>query len=396
MPTPRQSRFAMLTVSTLALCAFLSLGTPALAEATPDIKPQPSASTAQTPAAPAAKPAKTKSKAKNPKAAKNLSEEALKVTNKSEEGSLPDYPMGARIAMGKNQTYVVGEEDTFLDIARHFGVGYVEMRAANPDIDPWAPAPGKEVLIPGMQLLPRARQQGVVVNLAKMRLYYFRDPGREPISYPIGIGSEGLDTPTGVTKIVRKMAGPSWYPTDRMREAKTWLPRMVPPGVSNPLGTHALYLGWPTFLIHGSNKPWGIGRRVSSGCMRMYPENIVDFFEMVPVGTRVAIVDQPILVGWLDDGLYLEANPTYTQSVDIENGLDITPTPLTDKMREMIVAAAGVAASRVNWSVVEKTVKERSGVPVMIATNSARDSGDIKAGTDNKTTTTTRQRPQYN
>lgn len=392
MSTQRPSRSA-LTVSALALCALLSLGMPVAAETTPEV--------AASPAAAPVKPVKAKSKAKNPKATKSLSEEALKVTNKPEDGSLPDYPMGARIAMGKNKTYVVGEEDTFLDIARHFGVGYVEMRAANPAADPWAPAPGTEVLIPGMQLLPRARQQGVVVNLAKMRLYYFRDPGSEPISFPIGIGSEGLDTPTGVTKIVRKTAGPSWYPTDRMREAKTWLPRMVPPGAANPLGTHALYLGWPTFLIHGSNKPWGVGRRVSSGCMRMYPENIVSFFEMVPVGTRVTIVDQPILVGWLDDGLYLEANPTYSQSVDIENGLDITPTPLTDKMREMITAAAGVAASRVNWSVVEKTVKERSGVPVMIATNSARDSGDIKSvdnKDDSKTTTTTspRQRQQYN
>jgi L,D-transpeptidase ErfK/SrfK len=319
--------------------------------------------------------------AQKPKNAKALSAETFKVTNRPEEGSLPDYPIGARIAMGRQTAHTAGEEDTFLDIARHYALGYVELRAANPDIDPWAPPPGQDIVIPGFQLLPRARQQGIVVNLAKMRLYYFREPGREPVTYPIGIGSEGLDTPTGVTKIVRKTAGPGWYPTARMREAKPWLPRMVPPGAANPLGTHALYLGWPTFLIHGSNKPWGIGRRVSSGCMRMYPENVVDFFAMVPVGTRVTVVDQPILVGWLDDGLYLEANPTQTQSIDIENGLDITPTPLTDKMREMIVEAAGVAAHRVNWSAVEKTVRARRGIPVMIATPSARDSGGKSSGT---------------
>ncbi|HCS22365.1 MAG TPA: L,D-transpeptidase family protein [Alphaproteobacteria bacterium] len=331
-------------------------------------------------------------KRKPAKADKTMGEETLKVTNKPEEGSLPDYPIGARIAMGKETAYIAGEEDTFLDIARHYSVGYVEMRAANPEIDPWAPPPGKPVIIPGFQLLPRARQQGIVVNLAKMRLYYFRDPGREPITYPIGIGSEGLDTPTGVTKVVRKTAGPSWYPTERMREAKPWLPRMVSPGISNPLGTHALYLGWPTFLIHGSNKPWGIGRRVSSGCMRMYPEDVVSFFGMVPVGTRVAVVDQPILVGWLDDGLYLEANPTQTQSIDIENGIDITPTPLTDKMREMITDAAGVAAHRVNWGAVEKAVKERRGVPVLIATPSARDDDNSRENN----AASSRQRPQYN
>jgi hypothetical protein len=108
----------------------------------------------------------------------------------------------------------------------------------------------------------------------------------------------------------------------------------------------------------------------------------------------VTVVDQPILVGWLDDGLYLEANPTQTQSIDIENGVDITPTPLTDKMREMIVEAAGVAASRVNWGVVEKTIRERRGVPVLIATASARDSGS-KNNADSGTHTS-RQRQQYN
>jgi L,D-transpeptidase ErfK/SrfK len=295
-------------------------------------------------------------------------EEALKVTDSEENESLPEYPLGARIAMGAHKTYQVGEEDTLLDIARHFGIGYVELRAANPDIDPWAPTPGAEVLIPRFQLLPRARQSGIVVNLAKMRLYYFRYPGKEPITHPIGIGQEGLATPTGQTKIVRKTAGPSWYPTPRMREAKPWLPQRIPPGAANPLGTHALYLGWPTFLIHGSNKPWGIGRRVSSGCMRMYPEDIVSLFDQVPTGTPVTVVDQPILVGWLDDGLYLEANPTQTQSIEIENSAEITPKPLNNKMRAMITDAAGVAANHINWSVVEKTIRERRGVPVRIAT----------------------------
>ncbi|MBW7911922.1 MAG: hypothetical protein H3C49_11725, partial [Alphaproteobacteria bacterium] len=131
---------------------------------------------------------------------------------------------------------------------------------------------------------------------------------------------------------------------------------------------------------------------VSSGCMRMYPEDVVSFFGMVPVGTRVAVVDQPILVGWLDDGLYLEANPTQTQSIDIENGIDITPTPLTDKMREMITDAAGVAAHRVNWGAVEKAVKERRGVPVLIATPSARDDDSSRENN----AASSRQRPQYN
>lgn len=312
-------------------------------------------------------------------------EEALKVTDSEENETLPEYPLGARIAMGADKIYTVGEEDTFLDIARYFDIGYVELRAANPDIDPWAPLPGATVTIPRFQLLPRAHQTGIVVNLAKMRLYYFRSPGKEPITHPIGIGQEGLATPTGKTKIVRKAVGPSWYPTPRMREAKPWLPQRISTGPANPLGSHALYLGWPTFLIHGSNKPWGIGRRVSSGCMRMYPEDIESLFDQVPTGTPVTVVDQPILIGWLDDGLYLEANPTQTQSIDIENSVDITPKPLNKKMRAMITEAAGVAADHINWNTVEKVVNERRGVPVRIATaKGEQKSGFFSAGTKPK------------
>lgn len=293
---------------------------------------------------------------------------ALVVEDNEEVYTLPEYPMGARIATGEMKTYRVQEEDTFLDIARHFGLGYVELRAANPGVDPWAPTPGAELVIPSFNLLPRAEQRGIVVNLGDMRMYYFKTPGKEPLTYALGIGREGLATPTGETSIIRKAAGPSWFPTERMRKEKPHLPVSVPPGPSNPLGTHAMYLGWPTFLIHGSNKPWGIGRRVSSGCMRMYPEDIKELFDITPVGTKVTVVDQPILVGWLDDGLYLEANPSKTQSNEIEIEGKHTVRGLNDALRETIVAEAGAAASRIDWPTVEKVVRERRGYPVLIAT----------------------------
>lgn len=292
----------------------------------------------------------------------------LAVADEEEDyASLPEYPLGARIATGEMKTYTVNEEDTFLDIARHFGLGYVELRAANPGVDPWAPTPGENVVIPSFNLLPRARQEGIVVNLGEMRMFYFKNPGKEPLTYALGIGREGLATPTGTTTIVRKAAGPSWFPTERMRKEKPWLPASVPPGPSNPLGTHAMYLGWPTFLIHGSNKPWGIGRRVSSGCMRMYPEDIASLFGMVPTGTKVTVVDQPILFGWLDDGLYLEANPSKTQSNEIEIEGRHTIKGLTPDLREAIVREAGPAASRIDWDTVERVVRERRGYPVLIA-----------------------------
>lgn len=295
---------------------------------------------------------------------------------------LEAYPAFARIASGTMQTYETQEEDTLLDIGRHFGMGYVEIRAANPDIDSWAPLPGTKVVIPAMHLLPRARQEGVVVNLSAMRLFYFETPGAEPVSFPIGIGKEGLDTPKGETMVTRKVKGPTWYPTERMREEKEYLPVSVPAGPANPLGTHALYLGWPTFLIHGSNKPWAIGRRVSSGCIRLYPEDISKLFAAVPPGTKVTVVDQPVLAGWVGQKLYLEAVPEAAQSLQIEVEENMTPRLLNDDIREMIVDTAGDAADRVDWRIVESVIKERKGYPVVIA--------DLKASV-----TSGRQAPRF-
>lgn len=286
---------------------------------------------------------------------------------------LPPYPPQARIAIGKMQTHEVGEEDTLLDIARYYRMGFVEIRAANPRIDPWTPVPGESVIIPSFRLLPRAPQKGIVVNLAQMRLYYFSDPKKEPESFPIGVGREGLQTPTGETSVVRKVAGPTWYPTERMREEKPYLPAAVPAGPSNPLGTHALYLGWPTFLIHGSNKPWAIGRRVSSGCMRLYPEDIARLFKKVPVDTPVTVIDQPLLAGWVGDTFYLEANPSKTQGNDIEiDGATATKKSLDDALKKIIAeAAAGgrpdLAKIDIDWDIVKTVLEERRGYPVQIA-----------------------------
>lgn len=291
----------------------------------------------------------------------------LPVEDVDESYTLPDYPDGTMVGYGAPEIYAAGEEDTLLDIARHFGLGFVEIRAANPEVDPWTPVPGERVIIPAFNLLPRAPQTGIVVNLAQMRLYYFKEAGKAPITFPIGIGREGLQTPTGETTVVRKAAGPSWHPTDRMREEKPWLPASIPPGPSNPLGTHALYLGWPTFLIHGSNKPWAIGRRVSSGCMRMYPEDIRELFDMVPPGTKVTVVDQPILIGWINDDLFLEANPSKTQSNEIEIEGKATPKPITDALKKMITDTAGVAAGKIDWQTVHEALQERRGYPVVIA-----------------------------
>jgi L,D-transpeptidase ErfK/SrfK len=289
------------------------------------------------------------------------------IVDTDETTPLPPYPPHARVSEGKAETYAMGEEDTLQDVARFYNLGFVELRAANPKVDPWTPVPGEDVLIPSFHLLPRAPQIGIVVNLAQMRMFYFKTPGADPITFPIGIGREGLLTPTGETSIVRKVVGPTWFPTPRMREEKPYLPAAIGPGPSNPLGAFALYLGWPEYRIHGTDKPWAIGRRVSSGCMRMYPENIKALFAMVPVGTKVTVVDQPILVGWIKDKLYLEANPSKSQNIDIEINGEHQIKPLTDGLRKVITDAAGVSADKIDWDAVKEAIDERRGYPVVIS-----------------------------
>jgi len=295
------------------------------------------------------------------------------VVDTDETTPLPPYPPHALTSIGALQTYAMGEEDTLEDVARYYKLGYVELRAANPKVDPWTPVPGEPVTIPSFHLLPRAKQVGIVVNLAQMRMFYFKTPGKPPVTFPIGIGREGLLTPTGETSIVNKVVGPTWFPTPRMREEKPYLPAAVGPGPSNPLGTHALYLGWPEYRIHGTDKPWAIGRRVSSGCMRMYPEDIKTLYNMVPVGTKVTVVDQPILVAWVGDTLYLEANPSKSQNIDIEINGEHQDKDLTDGLRKVIIDAAGVPADKIDWDAVKDAVRERAGYPVVIGGNEDKD-----------------------
>jgi L,D-transpeptidase ErfK/SrfK len=262
-------------------------------------------------------------------------------------------------------TYRASYQDTLLDVARKFNLGYVEMVAANPGTDPWLPGEGTQIVLPTVHLLPDAKPEGIVINLSDMRLYYFEKLGAPPRSYPIGIGREGLTTPLGTTEIVRKTKDPTWRPTARMREEHPEYPEAVPPGPDNPMGDRAMYLGWPQYAIHGTNKPWGVGRRVSSGCIRMYPEDVEQLYDLVQVGTKVTVVDEPIKFGWIDGQLYMEAHPTQAQSDQLEaqGRFDpVIPSSVVDQAR----AAAGSEAARLDWSRIRKAVVERRGYPIRI------------------------------
>ncbi|MBL4589707.1 MAG: L,D-transpeptidase family protein [Alphaproteobacteria bacterium] len=258
-------------------------------------------------------------------------------------------------------------EDTLVHMARANNIGFIEIRAANPHLDPWIPGEGANVIIPTMHILPDAPHQGIVINLAEMRLYYYQDPEQAPISLPIGIGREGLGTPKGKTKIVRKTEGPTWRPTARMREEDPKLPAVVKAGPDNPLGDYALYLGWPQYAIHGTNKPYGIGRRVSSGCIRMYPEGIERLYSRVPVGTVVNVVDQPIKTAWVDDKLYLEAHTSQKDSLTMEKDGKLPDYEVSEKDISNIMEVAGKDAKEINWDAIHETLRKRHGYPVVIA-----------------------------
>lgn len=269
--------------------------------------------------------------------------------------------------IGETKIHRAVFEDTLVHLARNNGLGFVEIRAANPNLDPWIPGAGAKVVIPAQHILPDAPRQGVVINLPEMRLYYFPKNGGAPVSYSIGVGREGLNTPVGATSVNRKVHGPTWTPTPRMRKEKPELPLSVKPfDPENPMGTHALYLGFPQIAIHGTDKPYGIGRRVSSGCIRLYPEGIVDLYPRVAVGTKVTVVDQPVKVGWVGDKMFVEVSPTQDQSFAIEENGTLTDYEITSDELKRITKKAGPYADLIDWENVRKAVKEHTGYPVTV------------------------------
>jgi L,D-transpeptidase ErfK/SrfK len=268
--------------------------------------------------------------------------------------------------IGKMQFHKARDKDSLVYLARDFNLGFVELRAANPDLDPWMPGAGARILLPTMHLIPRAPREGIVINLPEMRLYAWTKPERAPLNFPIGIGREGLNTPTGTTEVKQKVDGPIWRPTKRMREEDPELPEVVPQGPENPLGTHALYLGWGEYRIHGTNKPFGIGRRSSSGCIRMYPEGIVDLYHAASVGEKVTVINQPVKAAWIGKEFYLEAHPTIEQADEMEQAGALTSYRLSEDDMRLILDVAGDQADGLDWDLIRQAVRDRRGYPVVV------------------------------
>lgn len=281
--------------------------------------------------------------------------------------------------VGKLQTAIVAEGQTLLDIGRLHGVGYREITGANPSLDPWVPAVGSKVLIPTRFILPNAARKGIVLNIPEMRLYYFpqvkKGEAAHVETYPISIGRMDWKTPLGSTKVVAKVRNPSWYPPQSVRqeaeESGRKLASVVPPGPDNPLGAHALRLGIPGYLIHGTNKPAGVGMRVTHGCLRMYPEDIETLFDRVTTGTSVKIVNQPYKVGWKADVLYLEAHTPLEEDTELKNrGLTV--------VTEAVVAATKDRSAGVDWEMASTVFEQTRGIPYPFSRKPVQMSGNDK------------------
>jgi L,D-transpeptidase ErfK/SrfK len=228
--------------------------------------------------------------------------------------TFPLPPRGTDL-VGEVRAIVTKRGDTLLDIARRFGLGYGEITSANPGIDPWVPDEGTRVVLPTQFVLPPGPRRGIVLNLPQLRLFYFPPPPRgkpaQVVTLPVGIGTDYATTPLGETRVIRKAVDPVWRPSRDIREEHVadghWLAAQVPPGPDNPLGKYALYLGLKGgYIIHGTNKPWGVGMRVSHGCIRLYPESIASLYPQVPVGTTVRVISEQLLLGMQGGVPYLQ------------------------------------------------------------------------------------------
>ncbi len=288
--------------------------------------------------------------------------------------------------IGAMSTVTARHEDTLVDIARRHGLGYQDIVRANPDVNIWVPGEGTEVLLPTQYILPPGPRSGIVLNLAEYRMYYFPEPrDGEPayvMTYPISIGRMDWETPLGKTTVISKVLNPSWYvPKSVLDEHAAEgrpLPRIVPPGPDNPLGKYAMRLGLPGYLIHGTNRPAGVGMRVTHGCIRMFPEDIEYLFPKIDMETSVRIINEPIKMGWAGGELVMEVHPVLetappdpeeAASEEVAEDVVVEVTEIKDPLTyvtEQFIVTTAERAGQLDWDLAEQLIERSDGIPVPV------------------------------
>ncbi len=217
------------------------------------------------------------------------------------------YRQGDLTVIGRPRSYTVGPEDTFLDIARKYELGFSEMAILYPRIDPWMPPAGKTITIPSLFVLPQIRRGEIVINIPEMRLYFFEKSASRVQTYPVSIGRTGWETPTGRFFISEKRKHPTWYVPASLQEK--YGTAVMPPGPENPLGEYIMRFSDSGYSMHGTHMPWGVGRLVSHGCIRCYPEHMRLLYPQVPLKTPVALIYEPIKFGRKNGRVFVEVHP---------------------------------------------------------------------------------------
>jgi len=283
--------------------------------------------------------------------------------------SLYPLPVDGSAVVGADTNLTTVYEDTLPDLAHRYSLGYYEIIRANPGVDVWLPGAGKHLTLPGRHILPAGPREGIVVNLPEHRLYYFPKPGphEKPIviTYPVSIGKMDWRTPLGATRVIAKITHPAWYPPASIRKEHADngdpLPNVVPAGPDNPLGDFALRLaaGKGEYMIHGTNNPTAVGMAVTHGCIRMYPEDVAALFALIPVGTKVRLINEPLKVAWVDGQLFLEAHPP----VDSE-GQSVAPD--LKQLSQTLKRVLGNDTAAIHWDLARATLKAANGMPTLV------------------------------
>ena len=320
------------------------------------------------------------------------------------QAAIYDLPPEGQDVIGEISTVVASYDDTLVDIAQRHGLGYQDIVHANPDVNVWVPGEGTEIVLPNRFILPPGPRKGLVLNIAEYRMYYFPEPKPGEVAkvhtYPMSIGRMDWETPLGLTQIIAKAKNPAWYPPQSVRDEHAAdgdpLPRIVPPGPENPLGTRALRLGLPGYLIHGTNRPAGVGMRVSHGCIRMFPEDIEFLFDHIPVKTAVRIIDVPVKMGWDGETLVVEVHPLLEvpqrlprlteeniEALDADVKFPevefVSKDPLTH-LTEQFIATTAERAGQLDWDLVEVLVERSDGIPETVGI-SIKEAGTKNAAT---------------
>jgi L,D-transpeptidase ErfK/SrfK len=258
--------------------------------------------------------------------------------------------------IGAPQTYVIQKGDTLLDIARNFDLGFSEIQLSHKNLDPWIPPEGLELTIPSFWVLPEGRWNGILINIPEMRLYFFFKKISEVTTFPIGIGITENSTPLGRFHIKDRRVSPSWDIPISLRE-KYEGRKSIPPGPDNPLGTHWIGLSKRGYGIHGTNFPWAVGRLVTHGCIRLYPEDILRLYPIVPIGTPVTIIYEPVKIGYQEGHIFIEVHE------DIYHRI---PDLLQFTLERLEVR--GIKAL-VDLEKMKEAVDQREGVPINITSD---------------------------